>query len=160
DRMLAGRTARAVPALAALVTCVLVASACSAAGPAKPTTQPAEPTPTTQPSPSAGRPFPFTVPHERFVGTRPPTAAPGDPADSPRRTLPTDLYIPTSSTPRPLIMFSHGYHGAPRKFSELFRAWARAGYMVAAPRFPLTSDRGDPYDEVGDVVNQPGDISF
>lgn len=106
------------------------------------------------------RPFPFTVRHVQFVDRARPTASPGKPAYAPARTLPTDLYLPTSSTPRPLIMFSHGYHGAPRKFSELFAAWARAGYMVAAPRFPLTSDRGAPYDAVGDFVNQPGDISF
>jgi dienelactone hydrolase len=57
-------------------------------------------------------------------------------------------------------MFSHGYHGAPSKFSELLSAWARAGYVVAAPQFPLTSNRGAPYDQLGDYVNQPGDISF
>jgi dienelactone hydrolase len=111
-------------------------------------------------SPGDGRPFAYTVRRERFVDTTRPTASPGDPAYSPARTLPTDIYLPATSAPRPLIMFSHGYHGAPRKFTELFGAWARAGYVVAAPRFPLTSDRGRPYDEVGDFVNQPGDISF
>jgi predicted dienelactone hydrolase len=100
------------------------------------------------------------VRHDEFVDKTRATGNPGDPAYSASRVLPTDIYLPTTSTPRPLIMFSHGYHGAPRKFTELFGAWARAGYIVAAPRFPLTSDRGDPYDAVGDFVNQPGDISF
>src|SRR5262249_4298553 len=86
--------------------------------------------------------------------------SPGDAAYSPDRVLDTDVYIPTASTPRPLIMFSHGYHGAPRKFTQLFSAWAAAGYVVAAPRFPLTSDRGAPFDSVGDIANQPADISF
>jgi dienelactone hydrolase len=141
--------------------CALAASACTAA-PAKPSTVPLPnaSTTSTRPPPDAGRPFAFTLRHEQFVDTTRPTATPGDPAYSPTRTLPTDVYIPTASTPRALIMFSHGYHGAPRKFSHLFRAWARAGYIVAAPRFPLTSDRGEPYDSIGDVVNQPGDISF
>ena len=39
-------------------------------------------------------------------------------------------------------------------------AWARAGYVVAAPQFPLTSTRGAPYDQVTDFVNQPADISL
>jgi predicted dienelactone hydrolase len=133
----------------------LAVGACSSAASPKASTAPDESTTSTQPSPPGVRPFAFTVRHERFVDTTRPTESPGEPAYSPRRALPTDLYIPTSSTPRPLIMFSHGYHGAPRKFTQLFRAWARAGYMVAAPRFPLTSDRGDPYDSVADVVNQP-----
>jgi dienelactone hydrolase len=109
---------------------------------------------------SERRPFRFTVRHETFVDKSRATASPGDAAYSTDRVLPTDLYIPTGSTPRPLIMFSHGYHGAPRKFSRLFSAWAAAGYMVAAPRFPLTSDRGAPFDSVGDLANQPADISF
>ena len=57
-------------------------------------------------------------------------------------------------------MFSHGYHGAPAKFSQLFDVWACAGYIVAAPQFPLTSNRGAPYDQLGDYLNQPSDISF
>jgi predicted dienelactone hydrolase len=100
------------------------------------------------------------VRHTTFVDKSRPTSSPGNAAYSPDRVLPTDLYIPTASTPRPLIMFSHGYHGAPRKFTQLLSDWAAAGYIVAAPRFPLTSDRGAPYDSVADLVNQPGDISF
>ncbi len=138
----------------------VAAAACSSS-----TTKGAPPSPsTTQPAsatdPLAGRPFAFTVRHERFVDHSRPTATPGNAAYSPSRSLPTDLYIPTARTPRPLIMFAHGYHGAPRKFTQLFTAWARAGYFVAAPRFPLTSDRGEPYDMVLDYVNQPADISF
>jgi dienelactone hydrolase len=97
---------------------------------------------------------------ETFVDTSRPTAEANNPAYSPTRSLPTDLYMPTAAGPFPLIMFSHGYHGDPSKFSELFSAWARAGYIVAAPQFPLTSTRGEPYDILTDYVNQPGDISF
>jgi len=158
--MVGGARSRAVARCAAGGLLALAVGACSSAASPKASTAPDESTTSTQPSPPGVRPFAFTVRHERFVDTTRPTESPGEPAYSPRRALPTDLYIPTSSTPRPLIMFSHGYHGAPRKFTQLFRAWARAGYMVAAPRFPLTSDRGDPYDSVADVVNQPGDISF
>jgi dienelactone hydrolase len=100
------------------------------------------------------------VRHEVFVDSTRPTAKPGDPAYDAKRTLPTDVYVPKASTPRPLIVFSHGYMGSPSKFSELLSAWARAGYIVGAPQFPLTSDRGAPYNQVGDYLNQPGDISF
>jgi fermentation-respiration switch protein FrsA (DUF1100 family) len=150
---------RSLTRVVAVALLAVTAGACSSTASPTPSSAPGESTTSTRPA-SEGRPFAFTVRHERFVDTTRPTESRGEPAYSPRRTLPTDLYIPTSPAPRPLIMFSHGYHGAPRKFSQLFRAWARAGYMVAAPRFPLTSDRGDPYDSVADVVNQPGDISF
>jgi hypothetical protein len=127
-----GVGSRFVPSCALVAMCAVAASACTAA-PAGPSTVPPPnaSTTSTPPSPDAGRPFAFTVRHEQLVDTTRPTATPGDPAYSPTRTLPTDLYIPTTSTPRPLIMFSHGYHGAPRKFSHLFRA-GRAGYIVAA----------------------------
>jgi predicted dienelactone hydrolase len=116
--------------------------------------------PSTQAPLTNGRPFAFTVRHEVFVDSSRPTSTRGNAAYSPKRTLPTDLYIPAATTRRPLIMFSHGYHGAPWKFKQLFTAWAQAGYIVAAPQFPLTSTRGQPYDQVLDYVNQPGDISF
>jgi dienelactone hydrolase len=154
------RSPRRISACAAFVLCALTVSACASTTEEPTEAAPDAPTTSTRPAPAERRPFAVTVRHVRYVDPTRPTASPGDPAYSPRRTVPADVYVPTASTPRPLIMFSHGYHGAPRKFSQLFRAWARAGYMVAAPRFPLTSDRGEPYDEVVDVVNQPGDISF
>jgi fermentation-respiration switch protein FrsA (DUF1100 family) len=143
------------------VSCLLVLGACSSST-STTNTSATSPTSTSGSNRTVAeqRPFKFTVRQETFVDKSRSTASPGDAAYSPHRTLPTDLYIPTSSTPRPLIMFSHGYHGAPRKFTQLFRAWAAAGYMVAAPRFPLTSDRGAPYDSVSDIANQPADISF
>jgi predicted dienelactone hydrolase len=39
--------------------------------------------------------------------------------------------------PFPLIVFGHGFAVTPRPYSQLLRAWARAGYVVAAPVFPL-----------------------
>ena len=125
----------------------------------------AAPTPTTRAESIAvaverARPYAFAVEHLTFVDTSRPTATPTSPAYSKVRTLPTDLYLPTASGKRPLVVFSHGYHGAPAKFTQLFSAWARAGYIVAAPRFPLTSNRGAPYDEVTDYVEQPADVSF
>lgn len=141
----------------AVAACAVACSSTSSRSPvaSRPTSSPSR-----SPSPTAGRPFAFTVRHETFVDASRPTATPGNAAYSPQRTLPTDLYIPTAAAPRPLILFSHGYHGAPEKFTQLFRAWAAAGYFVAAPQFPLTSTRGQPYDIVTDYVNQPADVSF
>jgi dienelactone hydrolase len=150
---------------AAVAVCVLAVGACASTA-AKPDASNASgPNPpgrstTTAPAADDTRPFTFTVRHEDFVDPGRPTAEPGHPAYSVQRELPTDIYLPDASSPRPLIMFSHGYHGAPRKFTQLFEAWARAGYVVAAPRFPMTSDRGEPYDSLGDFENQPDDISF
>jgi dienelactone hydrolase len=147
--------ARVAVAVAAFA---LVAGCSSASSTSSTTAQPESPS-----SPATvtdSRPFTYTVSHEVFVDTTRATAKPGDPAYDSKRTLPTDVYVPNASTPRPLILFSHGYHGTPSKFSQLLGAWARAGYIVAAPQFPLTSDRGAPYDQVGDYLNQPGDISF
>jgi dienelactone hydrolase len=114
---------------------------------------------TTAPSPLA-RPYKFVhthvvlVDHTRSAGTK------GQPGYTPVRTLPTEIYTPVAPDRRPLIVFAHGYHGAPRKFTQLFSAWAAAGYVVVAPQFPLTSTRPAPFDQVADYVNQPADISF
>jgi dienelactone hydrolase len=141
--------------------CLIVLGACSSSTPTSvSSSSTAKPVPASDRKVPEQRPFRFTVRHESFVDKSRPTASPGNAAYSPDRVLPTDVYLPATSTPRPLIMFSHGYHGAPWKFTRLFRAWAAAGYIVAAPRFPLTSDRGAPFDSVADLANQPADISF
>ena len=38
--------------------------------------------------------------------------------------------------------------------------WAASGFVVAAPQFPLTSAQTPGGTDAGDVVNQPGDMSF
>ena len=77
-----------------------------------------------------------------------------------QRVLPTTVYLPAGGEPAPLIVFSHGLGGSPEKFTRLHSAWSDAGFVVAAPRFPLTSDANPRHtDEVGDVANQPGDVS-
>ncbi len=37
----------------------------------------------------------------------------------------------------PLIVFGHGFAVTPQPYAPLPRAWARAGYVVVAPIFPL-----------------------
>ena len=76
------------------------------------------------------------------------------------RSLPTTLYVPESGTNAPLIVFGHGIWGHPRKFAGLFARWVEAGYVVAAPAFPHTSDENPPPYLKEDVANQPADVSF
>jgi dienelactone hydrolase len=62
--------------------------------------------------------------------------------------------------PLPLVVFGHGFSSTPGRYAALLDAWARAGYVVAAPVFPVESStaRGGP--DESDLVNQPGDMSF
>ena len=76
------------------------------------------------------------------------------------RHLPTEVWLPAGPAPYPLVAFSHGLAGHPRKFTRLFRAWAEAGYAVAAPAFPLSNDEVPGEPTFTDLANQPGDISF
>jgi dienelactone hydrolase len=103
----------------------------------------------------------FTSWTQTFVDpSRPTTAGAATPA-APQRTLVTTIYVPKGRGPFPLIVFGHGSNGHPDKFTRLLGAWATAGYVVAAPAFPLTNSTvpGNPRN-VADVGNQPGDMSF
>ena len=81
--------------------------------------------------------------------------------DARDRLLPTTVYVPASGAQKsPLIVFGHGMWGHPRKFTWLFGQWAAAGYAVAAPAFPVTSDEDAPQSALAEVVNQPADVSF
>jgi len=59
----------------------------------------------------------------------------------------------------PLVVFSHGWtlSGDWGPYVRRLTYWAGAGYVVAAPTFPLTSGSGA---GPGDYVNQPADVSF
>jgi dienelactone hydrolase len=73
----------------------------------------------------------------------------------------TSIYRPNGSGPFPLIAFSHGLDGHPKKFTKLFSAWADAGFAIAAPAFPLTNNRvANTNANVADVGQQPADVSF
>ncbi len=62
--------------------------------------------------------------------------------------------------PFPLVVFGHGYKITPAPYSQLLRAWASAGYVVAAPLFPLTNAAAPGGPDEADLVNQPTDMSF
>lgn len=61
--------------------------------------------------------------------------------------------------PFPLLVFAHGFKATPDTYSRLLRAWAQAGYVVAAPTFPLTNANAPGGARESDVVNQPKDVT-
>ena len=65
----------------------------------------------------------------------------------------------TRAGPFPLVVLAHGYRLAPYPYAHLLRAWARAGYVVAAPYFPLTNANARLVDR-SDLINQPQDLRF
>ena len=62
--------------------------------------------------------------------------------------------------PFPLIVFAHGFAVSPGIYARLLHSWAQAGYVVAAPVFPLTSAGAPGGPDESDVLNQPADISY
>ena len=125
---------------------------------------------------NTGAPKPATGPFA--VGTRTfhfvDESRPLQAEDGPRRTLDTNVWYPAEGAPSdtevpdappakgpfPLIVFSHGRSGEPQQYAASFRIWARAGYVVAGVRHPLTV-RGLPFPTVTeDIMNQPADASF
>jgi dienelactone hydrolase len=62
--------------------------------------------------------------------------------------------------PYPLIVFGHGFAVTPQRYARLLQSWARAGFLVAAPAFPLTNANAPGGPDEADVINQPADMSF
>jgi dienelactone hydrolase len=66
----------------------------------------------------------------------------------------------SAAGPFPLVAFGHGFAETPTAYARLLDAWVRAGYVVAAPLFPLTQKYVPGGRREADLINQPGDISF
>jgi dienelactone hydrolase len=78
-----------------------------------------------------------------------------------QRDLPTTVLLPPETSPAPVVVFAHGLGSHPWDFLPLLQAWVDAGYVVVAPRFPLTSsDNPEHNTEVHDLASQPGDVTF
>ena len=75
------------------------------------------------------------------------------------RTLVTVVRYPAAGGPYPLIVFGHGYALTPARYARLLRAWTEAGYVVAAPVFPLGNANAPGGPNESDLVNQPQDMS-
>ncbi len=76
------------------------------------------------------------------------------------RALVTYVRYPLGRGPFPLIIFGHGYTLTPAPYASLLQAWTRAGYVVAAPVFPLENADAPGGPNEADLVNQPRDMSF
>ena len=124
--------------------------------------------------PTVTRPYGVGIRTETFVDSSRPTDARGSEPAKVTRTLATSFFYPTSPSggpePKedaaaatreggfPLIVFAPGNGSSPAFYAVLLQAWASAGYVVAAPTFPLSSTMLP--GAGADYVNQPRDISF
>jgi len=106
-----------------------------------------------------------------FVDTSRPTAGNNGVPAKESRTLRTGVYYPASGLGGvgapglaghrfPLIVFAHGFMALGRLYGTILQAWAAAGYVVAAPDFPLSSATAEGGPNASDVVNQPADERF
>lgn len=82
------------------------------------------------------------------------------PAAGPAGGAPVPGATPDKAGPYPLIVFAHGLGGTPQGYMNVLSAWASAGFVVAAPLFPLSNGNVAGGPDAGDVVNQPQDMSF
>ena len=124
-----------------------------------------------------------TIPHavgvvtETFVDAHRSTPAHGPNPQLPSRTLATTIWYPAqgnaqagspvegaaadrSGGPYPLVVFAHGLGATPQAYEALLSRWAAAGYVVAAPLFPLTNANTSGGTDPDDVFHQPGDVSY
>ena len=119
------------------------------------------PVPPATPAPSAPRP-PLSVTSAtlHFVDASRPTISRGRTVAS-SRTLTTLVWYPAAAGRWPLVVFAHGFQVGPGPYAHLCQTWASAGYVVAAPEFPLTDSAvaGAALDEA-DISQQPGDVRF
>jgi dienelactone hydrolase len=106
---------------------------------------------------SAHPPFAVGEVTERFIDRSRTIRFPGRPAQP--RPLATVIRYPRAAGPFPLVMFGHGFAVTPATYSRLLTAWASAGYVVAAPVFPLENAHAPGGPNEADLINQPRDMS-
>lgn len=154
-------------AAAAVVALVVVAAGCSSSSPGGSSS-----TTGVSSTTAAGRAVPGGVAsvERTYTDTSRPTMANGDAPALDARTLATTIWYPvategssepdTAGGPWPLVLFSHGFSANPAAYEGLVEKIARAGYVVAAPTFPLSAAGSVGGPNTGDIANQPADASF
>jgi dienelactone hydrolase len=95
-----------------------------------------------------------TVPRTIVTWVRYPARGPASPGDV--RHAPPARH----AGPFPLLVFGHGFDVMPALYSPLLRAWARAGYVVAAPVFPRENANAPGGPSESDLPTQPADMSL
>lgn len=76
------------------------------------------------------------------------------------RKLPTTVLLPAHRNKSPLLVFAIGYNNSAAGYREFLLDFARIGYVVAVPEFPLATNTLPGRPLQADVPNQPQDISF
>ena len=77
------------------------------------------------------------------------------------RVLVTTVRYPSGGRPPfPLVVFAHGFALTPAAYARLLDAWARAGFVVAAPSFPVENADAPGGPDQSDLLNEPRDMSF
>jgi predicted dienelactone hydrolase len=106
-------------------------------------------------------PLPVASADRTFVDRSRPTDANGDFAGAPERTLAATLWYPDGEPgPHPLLVYSHGFMSMRGENVPLAELLASHGYVVVSVDYPLTNRGAPGGPNVGDAVNQPGDVSF
>ena len=173
-------------ALGALTVCVLLLGGCAdddEGGEAAPvastvaeTVPPTGPGATSTTAAPAAAEFGVGMWTETFTDPTRPTPPSGDQPGTDERVLETLVFYPASGDPAdgavpdlepasgegpfPLIVFSHGLGGTPELSQPVLERWVSAGFVVAAPRFPLSRPDNPAGADGADVQNQTGDVSF
>ena len=89
------------------------------------------------------------------------TAANGDFAGAPERTLEATLWVPRDADgPHPLVVYSHGFMSMRSGGRYIAEHLASHGYVVVSADFPLTNFFAPGGPTVNDAINQPADVSF
>ncbi|HWD54723.1 MAG TPA: hypothetical protein VG346_06355 [Acidimicrobiales bacterium] len=121
---------------------------------------PAQPVGASPATSGTGPPYDVATTSIRLVDPGRSTPARGDVPAVSGRLLVTDLYLPVGATgPRPLVVFAHGWNSDPGVYEALLDTWATAGFIVAAPVFPDSTDLY-PGSPVSDYADQARDVSF
>jgi len=76
------------------------------------------------------------------------------------RVLPTVIRLPPGTGAAPMIVAAHGLDGDPSALRDLLDVWARAGYVVVAPTFPITAKDEAGNSLASESVAQARDVRF
>jgi hypothetical protein len=140
------------------VSIAVLAAALSACVP--PPQPPPEPVPPT----SLARNLPVATTVRWFVDESRGIPPYGDFGGTDARPIPTTVWYPTDrgAGPYPLVIFAAGYNAGPDDYATLLSRIASAGYVVAAPLYPILSGwPAGPSDVVGwpDVFTDTGFVT-
>jgi dienelactone hydrolase len=111
---------------------------------------------------TSATPAPVMDSERVWVDASRPTNPNGDYAGAPDRTLRTVIWQPATAGALPLFVIAHGFSGLPEDYEAVARTVAEAGFVVAAPAFPLTNRNapGGYRHAFQDVASQPADVRF